>query len=163
VQTAIVLPPVLGLRASVAAVWVYEGLWCKILGRVPSQLDVVTAVPRLGARVAKAFLNVLGFSEVALAVWVMSGVAPHRPNQRRSKNQYSTEREDHGERRNHGHNSFAFLKAGLGPSAFSAPSSKRWPQKQLQTAADSTVMRVTVTRAVPELRDCTWVRDADSC
>jgi hypothetical protein len=43
---------------------------------VPSQVDVVTAVPRLGARFAKPFLKVLGFAEVALAVWVMSGVAP---------------------------------------------------------------------------------------
>ena len=75
-QTAIVLPPLLGLRASVAAVWVYEGLWCKILGRVPSQVEVVTAVPRFGRRYAKAFLNLLGFAEVALAVWVMSGVSP---------------------------------------------------------------------------------------
>lgn len=75
-QSAIVLPPLLALRASVAAVWVYEGLWCKILGRVASQVDVVTAVPRLGARFAKPFLKVLGFAEVALAVWVMSGVAP---------------------------------------------------------------------------------------
>jgi uncharacterized membrane protein YphA (DoxX/SURF4 family) len=76
VQTAIVLPPLLALRASVAAVWVYEGLWCKILGRVPSQVDVVTAVPRLGARFAKPLLKVLGFAEVVLALWVMSGVAP---------------------------------------------------------------------------------------
>jgi uncharacterized membrane protein YphA (DoxX/SURF4 family) len=75
-QTATMLPPLLGLRASVAAVWVYEGLWCKILGRVPSQVDVVTAVPRFGARFAKDFLKLLGFAEVALAAWVMSGVAP---------------------------------------------------------------------------------------
>ena len=38
-------------------------------------MDVVTAVPRLGA-FAKPFLKLLGFGEVGLAVWVMTGIAP---------------------------------------------------------------------------------------
>lgn len=73
---AIAFPPLIVIRASVAAVWVYEGLWCKILGRVKTQLEVVTAVPRLGPRFGAAFLKILGVVEVALAVWVMVGVAP---------------------------------------------------------------------------------------
>jgi len=73
---AIAFPPLIVIRASVAAVWVYEGLWCKILGRVGTQLEVVTAVPRLGPRFGAAFLKMLGMVEVALAVWVMAGVAP---------------------------------------------------------------------------------------
>jgi uncharacterized membrane protein YphA (DoxX/SURF4 family) len=73
---AIAFPPLVVIRTSVAAVWLYEGLWCKLLVRVPSQLDVVTAVPRLGPRFGRTFLEVLGIVEVGLALWVMSGVAP---------------------------------------------------------------------------------------
>jgi hypothetical protein len=54
----------------------YEGLWCKLLGRVPQQVEVVTAVPRLGPRFGRTFLKVLGVVEVALGVWVMTGIAP---------------------------------------------------------------------------------------
>ena len=74
-QGAILLPPLVAIRASVAAVWVYEGLWCKILGGVQSQVDVVSAVPRLGA-LARPLLKLLGVGEVALAVWVMTGISP---------------------------------------------------------------------------------------
>ena len=61
---AIVFPPLVIIRASVAAVWLYEGLWCKILGRMPSQVEVVTAVPRLGPRFGSPFLKALGIVEV---------------------------------------------------------------------------------------------------
>jgi DoxX-like family len=71
----ITLPPLVIIRASVAAVWLYEGLWCKILGRVQSQVAVVTAVPRLGPRFGLLFLKALGIGEVAIAVWVMAGIA----------------------------------------------------------------------------------------
>ncbi|MGA9813819.1 MAG: DoxX-like family protein [Terriglobales bacterium] len=73
---AMVFPPLVLIRASIAAVWLYEGLWCKILGRMQSQLEVVAAVPRLGPRFGAPFLKVLGVVEVALAVWVMAGVTP---------------------------------------------------------------------------------------
>lgn len=56
--------------------WLYEGLWCKILGRVQSQVDVVTAVPRLGPRFGARFLKVLGLVETTLAMWVMAGIDP---------------------------------------------------------------------------------------
>jgi hypothetical protein len=72
----IVFPPLLIIRGSVAAVWLYEGLWCKLLGHVPSQVQVVTAVPRLGPRFGLPFLKGLGLVEAALAIWVMAGVAP---------------------------------------------------------------------------------------
>ncbi len=72
----IAFPPLAVIRISVAAVWLYEGLWCKILGRVQSQVQVVKAVPRLGPLFGAPFLKALGVAEVALAVWVMSGIAP---------------------------------------------------------------------------------------
>lgn len=73
---AIAFPPLIIIRASIAAVWLYEGLWCKILGRAPLQVDVVTAVPTLGPLIGAKFLKVLGVVEVALALWVMTGLAP---------------------------------------------------------------------------------------
>jgi hypothetical protein len=75
-DVAVSVPPLEILRWSVAAVWLYEGLWCKLLGRVRSQVDVVTAVPRLGPIVGRAFLKTLGLVEVAIALWVIAGVAP---------------------------------------------------------------------------------------
>jgi DoxX-like family len=70
------LPPLQLVRCAVAAVWVYEGLWCKLLGRERHQLQVVEAVPKLGPIVGRHFLLALGLIETTLAVWVMSGVAP---------------------------------------------------------------------------------------
>lgn len=72
----IAFPPLVVIQISVAAVWFYEGLWCKLLGRLPSQLQVVKAVPRLGPLFGSPFLKALGVVEVALGVWVLSGVAP---------------------------------------------------------------------------------------
>jgi hypothetical protein len=73
---AITFPPLALIRISIAVVWLYEGLWCKVLGRMPSQVDVVSAVPRFGRRFGVAFLRALGVVEVGLAVWVISGAAP---------------------------------------------------------------------------------------
>ncbi len=70
------LPPLILLRGAVAAVWLYEGLWCKVLGRERRQMQVVEAVPRLGPLFGRPFLFVLGVVEMAVAVWVLSGVAP---------------------------------------------------------------------------------------
>ncbi len=69
-------PPIVLVRACVAGVWLYEGLWCKLLGRTPSQVKVVKAVPRFGSLFGTPFLLALGVVEVCLAVWVMTGVTP---------------------------------------------------------------------------------------
>jgi len=73
---ALGLPPLQLVRGAVAAVWLYEGLWCKLLGRESHQLQVVEAVPRLGPIVGRRFLMALGLVEVGLAAWVMSGLTP---------------------------------------------------------------------------------------
>ena len=70
------MPPVWLIRVAVSAVWLYEGLWCKLLGREPHQLEVVRSVPRLGPRVGALFLKALGVVEVALAIWALSASAP---------------------------------------------------------------------------------------
>ena len=71
-----VLPPFWLIRGAVAAVWFYEGLWCKLLRGQPHELKVVEAVPYFGARVGAPFLQVLGAVEVALAAWTLSASAP---------------------------------------------------------------------------------------
>jgi hypothetical protein len=68
--------PIWWIRIAVAAVWLYEGLWCKLLGRERRQLEVVEAVPRLGPAVGALFLKMLGAVEVAMAMWAVSGMTP---------------------------------------------------------------------------------------
>jgi hypothetical protein len=70
------LPPVWLVRAAIAGVWLYEGLWCKLLGGDPNQLTVVQAVPRLGPAIGAVFLKALGVVEVAMAAWALSGLEP---------------------------------------------------------------------------------------
>lgn len=70
------LPPWWLIHVAVAAVWLYEGLWCKLLGREPNQARVVGAVPQLGARFGGPFLKMLGIVEVVLALWVLSRIGP---------------------------------------------------------------------------------------
>jgi len=70
------MPPPLLVRCAIAAVWLYEGLWCKLLGRMPNQKAIVEAVPYLGPVPAEAFLPALGLLECGLAAWVLSGWEP---------------------------------------------------------------------------------------
>jgi hypothetical protein len=69
------LPPYWLIRVAVSAVWLYEGLWCKLLRGEPHQLQVVEAVPRFGPRVGALFLTLLGAVETSLALWALSGIA----------------------------------------------------------------------------------------
>jgi hypothetical protein len=61
--------------AAVAGVWLYHGLWCKVLARCPDQQRVLEEVP-LVRRAARPALVALGLAEVALAAWVAAGVRP---------------------------------------------------------------------------------------
>jgi hypothetical protein len=70
------LPPLWLIRAAVAAVWLYEGLWCKLLNGDPHQVAVVEAVPGFGPRIGIVFLKSLGIVEVGLAAWSLSGITP---------------------------------------------------------------------------------------
>jgi uncharacterized membrane protein YphA (DoxX/SURF4 family) len=69
-------PPLLLIRCAIAAVWLYEGFWCKVLGRMPDQKGIVEAVPLLGPARVAVVLPVLGVLECGLAAWVLSGWAP---------------------------------------------------------------------------------------
>jgi uncharacterized membrane protein YphA (DoxX/SURF4 family) len=61
------------IRLSIALVWLYQGLWCKLLGRTPRHEAVVAAVPFLSAAQGHAALLVLGIVECGVAAWVLSG------------------------------------------------------------------------------------------
>jgi DoxX-like family len=76
VDTSTLLPPSWLIRAAVAAVWLYEGLWCKLLRGQPHELEVVEAVPYFGPRIGVFFLKALGVVEVALAAWTLSAISP---------------------------------------------------------------------------------------
>ena len=56
--------------------WVYHGLWCKVLARCADQLAVVADLPFVPRPLARAALTALGLTEVALAAWVLSRRAP---------------------------------------------------------------------------------------
>lgn len=70
------LPPVWLIHVAVAAVWFYEGVWCKLLNRQPHQLRVVEAMPHYGVLIGKELLKLVGIFEAAIGVWVLTGIAP---------------------------------------------------------------------------------------
>jgi DoxX-like family len=75
-ETMSLMPPPWLVRSAIALVWLYEGLWCKLLGRRPSQQRIVEAVPFLGPAWAPGFLKALGLVECGLGLWVLSGWEP---------------------------------------------------------------------------------------
>jgi len=61
------------IRISIALVWLYQGLWCKVLGGSAHHQAVVAAVPFIGPAASRAAVMALGLIECALAAWVLSG------------------------------------------------------------------------------------------
>jgi uncharacterized membrane protein YphA (DoxX/SURF4 family) len=61
------------IRLSIALVWLYQGLWCKVLGRVPAHVAVISAVPFIGPAGGRVALLALGLVECGIALWVLSG------------------------------------------------------------------------------------------
>jgi uncharacterized membrane protein YphA (DoxX/SURF4 family) len=61
------------VRLAIALVWFYQGLWCKVLGGVPSHEAVVAAVPFIGSAAGHGTLIALGLLECAIGLWVLSG------------------------------------------------------------------------------------------
>ena len=73
---ATLLPPLWLIHIAVAAVWFYEGVWCKLLNRQPRQVRVVETMPLYGPRIGSKLLLLLGVVEMAIGIWVLTGVAP---------------------------------------------------------------------------------------
>lgn len=59
-------------RAIIAAVWLYHGLWNKLLGGSSAHAEIVAAVP-IGGR---ELLFLIGSGEVVLGLWVLAGWRP---------------------------------------------------------------------------------------
>jgi hypothetical protein len=70
------LPPLLLIQSAVAAVWFYEGFWCKVLGRSQHEFEVVAQTPGLSRATSALLLRLLGVVETTLALWVLSGWQP---------------------------------------------------------------------------------------
>jgi uncharacterized membrane protein YphA (DoxX/SURF4 family) len=70
------LPPLWLIHVAVAAVWFYEGVWCKLLNGQPRQVRVVEAMPLYGPRIGTKLLKLVGVVETAIGVWVLTGSAP---------------------------------------------------------------------------------------
>lgn len=54
-----------------AAVWLHQGLWCKVLGRDPDHHRVVAGLPGTSERGARVLTASIGLGESALAAAVL--------------------------------------------------------------------------------------------
>ena len=66
-----VLPAV---RYGIAAVWLFFGLFAKVLGLIPRHRLIVARV--LGERLSGPVTKAVGVAEILVAIWVVSGRAP---------------------------------------------------------------------------------------
>ncbi len=64
-------PAFLFFRLFFAAVWFINGIYCKILDQVPRHREIVSQI--LGADHAALLTQLIGFSEVIMALWILSG------------------------------------------------------------------------------------------
>ena len=60
------------LNYFIAAVWIINGFFCKVLNFVPRHLEIVARI--LGNDHARLFTIAIGLSEIAMAVWILSGI-----------------------------------------------------------------------------------------
>ena len=56
----------------IAAVWLVNGLFCKVLNLVPRHQQIVAAI--LGSNHAGLLTKGIGLAETAMAVWIVSGI-----------------------------------------------------------------------------------------
>jgi len=63
-------------RLAIAAVWLYQGGWCKLIAPNERHLQVVADLPGVGSAHARKVLALVGTVEVGLAAWVLSRRAP---------------------------------------------------------------------------------------
>ncbi len=54
----------------IAAVWLINGLFCKVLGLVPRHQQIVQRI--LGADHSNLFTFLIGLSEIIMAAWILS-------------------------------------------------------------------------------------------
>ena len=55
----------------IAAVWLINGLVCKVLNVVPRHQEIVQNI--LGTEYSVLLTTLIGFSEIVMAIWILSG------------------------------------------------------------------------------------------
>jgi uncharacterized membrane protein YphA (DoxX/SURF4 family) len=77
IHPASAIPPALltAIRLSVAAIWLYEGLWLKIVHPVPHEVAVVESVA-FGSLTPERLLALIGGGETLMGLGVLSGLYP---------------------------------------------------------------------------------------
>jgi hypothetical protein len=62
------------LNYCIAAVWLANGLFCKVLNLVPRHQQIVARI--LGEQYAAVLTKAIGVAEIAMAVWIISQILP---------------------------------------------------------------------------------------
>lgn len=60
------------LTYCIALVWLTNGLLCKVLNLVPRHEQIIGAI--LGTTYSRLLALLIGFSEIGMAIWVISGI-----------------------------------------------------------------------------------------
>lgn len=60
------------LNYFISSVWFANGFFCKVLNFVPRHQQIVTRI--LGEEHAFILTKIIGFSEIGMAVWILSGI-----------------------------------------------------------------------------------------
>ena len=60
------------LTFCIAAVWLVNGLFCKVLNFVPRHQEIVARI--LGNEYAFLLTKAIGFSEILMCIWILSGI-----------------------------------------------------------------------------------------
>ena len=60
------------LNYLIAAIWIANGLFCKLLNFVPRHQQIVARI--LGNEHAMIFTKAIGLSEVLMAIWILSSI-----------------------------------------------------------------------------------------
>lgn len=60
------------LNYLIAAVWLANGLFCKVFNLVPRHREIVGRI--LGSEYASSLTTIIGFLEIAMAMWILSRI-----------------------------------------------------------------------------------------
>lgn len=60
------------LTCSIAAIWIINGLFCKVLNLVPRHQQIVEHI--LGDNHSRLFTVLIGLSEIVMAIWILTGI-----------------------------------------------------------------------------------------
>jgi len=63
-----------GLNYCIAAVWLVNGFFCKVLNLVPRHQEIVARI--LGEDQARLWTFLVGFAEFIMATWIITGITP---------------------------------------------------------------------------------------